>query len=708
MNFISFKLKQKILSVIVLVVASVMVVSSIVVSYVIYQQNVDTTDANIVGAVNNIKNKIFQIQDDLLKKTDQMNGVFKVGENVKFIVEFKEKYDLGMTETSFLDLANAVFATSSANEINKMAIYDAKGEIIAFSEKKANGSRLVGYYYINPEKAFNYVFLNDNADLKKSKWQTGKKVDDLENKVVRKDLSSTDVTKSIVKSNNLLSLNITVPVLVDDYNKKTEKMEPRLFGFVVLSKNLGKTFISHMAELTGMNINIFAGDKLSAGDLAEYKVIEKDGFEDSVDTSWKFKQQNAVLNIINIGDKKYLQGILPVYSKGKYTGAITALNSTETIINKTMQVVYVLVIVYLCCIVLIIPVALFVSGTIVKSIIKVTESLKDVAQGEGDLTKRIDIKSKDEIGELSQWFNIFIEKLQVMISDISKSSQALSQFANVTKEQSAQISDNSDNMSNVTETVTASTTQMSSSISSISEVVGKASDNLDIVASSTEEMTATINEIAKNAETARVMSVETGQKIEEASLHVNQLGKDAKQIDTFTESINEISEQTNLLALNATIEAARAGEAGKGFAVVAGEIKELARQTAAATKDIKGKIDNIRNSTNITVDEMTSISKAFRDMNEVVNEIASAIEEQSATTKEIADNTTTVAGGISDVNMSISQFDNLTTDISEDMKKVNKASTRMSENCSNINSDAEKMHQQTDKLDSLINKFVIE
>ncbi|MCK5350005.1 MAG: HAMP domain-containing protein, partial [Desulfobacula sp.] len=333
-----------------------------------------------------------------LKKTDQMNGVFKVGENVKFIVEFKEKYDLGMTETSFLDLANAVFATSSANEINKMAIYDAKGEIIAFSEKKANGSRLVGYYYINPEKAFNYVFLNDNADLKKSKWQTGKKVDDLENKVVRKDLSSTDVTKSIVKSNNLLSLNITVPVLVDDYNKKTEKMEPRLFGFVVLSKNLGKTFISHMAELTGMNINIFAGDKLSAGDLAEYKVIEKDGFEDSVDTSWKFKQQNAVLNIINIGDKKYLQGILPVYSKGKYTGAITALNSTETIINKTMQVVYVLVIVYLCCIVLIIPVALFVSGTIVKSIIKVTESLKDVAQGEGDLTKRIDIKSKDEIG----------------------------------------------------------------------------------------------------------------------------------------------------------------------------------------------------------------------------------------------------------------------------------------------------------------------
>ncbi|MBU1581817.1 MAG: methyl-accepting chemotaxis protein [Proteobacteria bacterium] len=708
MIFFSFKLKQKILSVILLVVLSVMVVSSLVVSYVIYRQNVDTTNTNIVVAVNNIKNKIFEIQEDLLKKTDQMNGVFKVGENVKFIVEFKEKYDLGMTETSFLDLANAVFATSSANDIHKMAIYDSKGELIAFSEKKANGSRLAGYYYINPKKAFNHVSINDNDDLKKSKFQTDEKISELETEVERKDLSSKGITKRLKKSNDRLILDITVPVMVDDYNKETEKMEPRLFGFVVLSKALGKTFVTRMAELTGMNINIFAGENLSAGDLAAYKSLAKDGFAGSVEPSWEFEKQTAVLNTISFGDKKYLQGILPVYSNGQFDGAITVLNSTKTVIDNTKQVVYVLIIVYLCCIVLIIPVALFVSGTIVKSILKVTQSLKDVAQGEGDLTKRIEIKSKDEIGELSQWFNLFIEKLQTMIIDISKSSQALSRFANVTKEQSGQISDSSHDMSKVTETVTASTTEMSSNISSISEVVGQASDNLDIVASATEEMTATINEIARNAETARTMSVETGQKIKNASSHVNQLGMDAKEIDTFTESINEISEQTNLLALNATIEAARAGEAGKGFAVVAGEIKELARQTAVATQDIKAKIDNIRKSTDITVNEMVNISKAFGDMNEVVNEIASAIEEQSATTKEIANNTTTVSEGINDVNMSISQFDNLTTDISEDMKKVNQASIKMSENCSTINSDAQKMQQQTDMLDNLIKKFVIE
>lgn len=708
MKLFSFKLKQKILNVIILAVAIVMVVSSLIVSYVIYRQNVNMTNANIVIAVNNIKNKILEVQDDLIIKTDQAIRIFETGENLKFIVEFKEKFDLGMTGTSFSALANATYAMCSGNDINKMAIYDVKGELAAFSKKMENGLMLVGYYYIHPKKGFDYVLLKDKEKYEGNKWQSSEKVSELGIPVLRTDFSSNSITKSIVKTDNRLSINITVPVMVDTYNKETEKRETALFGYVVVSKFLGKKFISRMAELTGMEINIFAGDNLSIGGLEEYNTIVKDDFANRVDLSWRLEKQTAVLSAISVGDNTYIQGMLPVYSNGRFNGAVTALNSTKTVKDNTLQIVYVLVIVFLCCIVLILPFALVVSGTIVKSIIKVTKSLKDVAQGEGDLTKRIDITAKDEIGELSQWFNVFIEKLQAMILDIATSSEALSKYANVTKEQSGQMSGSSSGMSNVTKTVTNSTTKMSSSISSISAVVGQASDNLDIVASSSEEMTATINEIAKNAETARAMSIQTGQKIKNASLQVNRLGQDVRKIDMFRESINEISEQTNLLALNATIEAARAGEAGRGFAVVAGEIKELAQQTAIATQDIKAKIENIKNSTHITENEMTSIYQAFSDTNNVVNEIASAIEEQSAATKEVSDNTASVASGISDVNMSISQFDTLTTDIAEDMKKVSSASARMSENCNIINSDAEKMQQQTAKLDSLINKFVID
>lgn len=707
MNFFSFKLKQKILSVIVLVVCIVMIVSSLVVSYVTYGQNVAATNANLVTGVNNIKNKIEEVQQDLFKKINQMDTVFKVSENVKFIGEFKKNYDLGMTESAFADLANAMFATASANNLKRLAVYDAAGELVAFAEQKTDSTLLAGYYYVNPEKLFKFARINGTQDLKKSQWETAPQVLDLESNITEPPKTATIPEGSLGRLGGHLALSISVPIMVDDYNKKTKQMEPRCFGVVVLSKLLDQAFADQMAELTGMHVNIFAEETLAGGNLPSYSTLDKGTLSLTASADWTLKQQRAIPGAIEAEKIKYFQGLLPIYSDKRLAGAIALLTSNKSVKDNTRQLVYTLVIVYLCCIVLIIPVALFFSGTMVKSILRVTSSLKDAAQGEGDLTQRIPIASKDEIGELSHWFNVFIEKLQNMIRDISQSSQVLSHSVDVTREASRDISDNSDQMLDTTKRVTQATTEMSSQISAISQVVGQSSDNLDIVASGTEEMTATINEIAKNAEAARAMSAQTHEKIEAASAKVNQLGTDAKQIDGFTAAINEISEQTNLLALNATIEAARAGDAGKGFAVVAGEIKELARQTAMATQDIKSKIDTILRSSDDTMDEMASILKIFGDMNDVVTDIASAIEEQSATTKEIADNTATVASGISDVNTRISQFDTLTIDIANQMEKMNRASVKMSENCKHINGDTEEMGAQTDKLDILINRFVI-
>ena len=238
-------------------------------------------------------------------------------------------------------------------------------------------------------------------------------------------------------------------------------------------------------------------------------------------------------------------------------------------------------------------------------------------------------------------------------------------------------------------------------------MVDTASGNLEIVASSTEEMTATIMEIARNAESARAMSQETGDKIHLAQDKIHQLGMAARDINAFTESISDISEQTNLLALNATIESARAGEAGKGFAVVAEEIKALANQTAAATRDIKEKIASILSSSCSTVDEMDAMSKEFDSMNDLVNEIAAAIEEQTATTQEIADNTATVATGISEVSSNIALFDQQTKEIATEMDEVSRATASMSDNCTRIETDTLEMKGQTEKLDTLINRFVI-
>ncbi|MCG8616825.1 MAG: methyl-accepting chemotaxis protein [Desulfobacterales bacterium] len=708
MRGVNLKLKQKILGVIVLVVCLVMVASSIVVSYVTYNQNVSATNANLMVAARNVKTKILETQEDLARKLAQMDSVFKVSENVKYLGDFKKDFDLGMTESGFVDLTSALFATTAVNQLASLSLYDAAGELLAFSERQPDGQLLAGFYYVNPEKAFKYAKLSETDDLKGSQWTSVPALDALKNPLNRPGVTQTVTSGSLTRMGNDLSLSVYVPVMLKAKNKETRKKELMLFGFIIATKILDQTFVDQMAELTGLNINLFTGDTLSFGNLNAYDKIDTSAVPMTVDTGWALADQPVLPGSVDVDGESFYQGLVPVYEGTDYQGAVAVLTSGQTIMDNTLQVVYTLIIVYVSCLVLIIPLALFFSGSMVKSILMVTASLKDVAEGEGDLTKRIEIRSRDEIGELSRYFNLFIERLQTMISDISESSQALSGSVAVTRKEAKDISEGSGKMLAITNSVTQSTSEMSAEISSISDVVGQASDNLGIVASSTEEMTATINEIAKNAESARHMSNETGQRISAASESVNKLGTEAKEIDAFTESITDISDQTNLLALNATIEAARAGEAGKGFAVVASEIKDLATQTADATQDIKVKIDNIMKASASTSEEMVTISKTFGNMNDVVNDIASAIEEQSATTKEIADNTATVARGIGDVNTSISQFDGLTTEIAGEMNSVNDASTRMSENGTHINRDTEEMRRQTDRLDNLINRFVIE
>ncbi|HKJ99393.1 MAG TPA: methyl-accepting chemotaxis protein [Desulfotignum sp.] len=702
----SFKLKQKFLSVIVLVVLIVMIVSSLVVSYVIYQQNVETTNAGFRIGINTIKKEITDIEQELIRKTGQMNTLFKVNENLKFLADFKHDYDLSMTEPTYVDVTASLFSAASSENIEKMAIYDTKGELVAFSEQQKDGSRLMGYYYVNPEKAFRFTRIHDNEDLKKSQWQTAPGVDDLSYPLHQEPMTDFSPVATLGREDNRLALFVKIPILMDDYSKETDKMEPRIFGHVQLVKTLGQSFVTQISALTGLQVNLFAKETLSLGTLPGYTRIQVP--EKKNEGLWQLEKQELVLGTVVVEKEKYRQGLLPVYADQSFAGAVALLQSDNTVMDNTLQVVYILIIVYLCCLVLIIPIALFFSSALVKSLLKVSRSLADVARGEGDLTRRIDISSKDEIGDLSHWFNMFVENLQAMIKNISKSAGSLNTSVDVTRKSAGKIAANASDMADVTQGVTAATGEMSSEISAISRVIGHASDNLDIVAASTEEMTATITEIAKNAENARTMSTKTGQNLETASRKVAQLGEDAKQIDAFTEAITEISAQTNLLALNATIEAARAGEAGKGFAVVAGEIKALAQQTAAATQDIKDKIRNIQTSSSESVSRMTQIFATFTDMQDVVNDIASAIEEQTATTQEIADNTATVASGISDVNTSISQFDALTTDIAKDMEKVSQASTEMSENCTHIAADTQNMETETRKLDDLIHKFKVE
>jgi len=227
------------------------------------------------------------------------------------------------------------------------------------------------------------------------------------------------------------------------------------------------------------------------------------------------------------------------------------------------------------------------------------------------------------------------------------------------------------------------------------------------VATASEEMTATIAEISQNASKAKDITGHAVGKATEASRRVDELGRAAREIDKVTETITAISSQTNLLALNATIEAARAGEAGRGFAVVANEIKELAMQTARATEEIRGKIQGIQGATGVTVSEIQQVSQVIHEVDSIVGTIAAAVEEQSVTTRDIADNVGQASLGVQEVNENVSQAESVTRDIAKEVASVNAASGDIAQSAEAVQASSESLSGLARDLNAMVGKFKI-
>lgn len=342
-----------------------------------------------------------------------------------------------------------------------------------------------------------------------------------------------------------------------------------------------------------------------------------------------------------------------------------------------------------------------------KPLFKLKNMAIDLAEGEGDLTKRLEITTRDDIAELAEWFNKFIERMQRVLQDFSTNITTLTEASASMADLSEHMKESADNVSNKSTSVASATEEMSSNMTLVAETSEQTTSNVTMVAAATEEMNATLDDITSNSDKARGITLQAVEKAQSASSKVNELGIAASEISKVTEVITEISEQTNLLALNATIEAARAGEAGKGFAVVASEIKELAKQTAEATQNIKTKIDGIQVSTDGTVSEIGEISQVIDDVNNIVDIIVNAIKEQSIATKDISENVSEASGGIQEVNRNVAQSSTVAGEIAQDIADVNLSASEMAESCSQVSGSANQLAQIAEQLENQVNKFKV-
>jgi methyl-accepting chemotaxis protein len=257
------------------------------------------------------------------------------------------------------------------------------------------------------------------------------------------------------------------------------------------------------------------------------------------------------------------------------------------------------------------------------------------ALAEGDLTRVAEVRTRDELGR--------------MAAAVNRAGAAIRQTVTTLSDGARTLGDSSRQLAAVTAQIGASAQEAAAQANLVAAAAGDVSNNVQTVAAGSEEMGSSIRQIAQNANDAAQVAAEAVGVAESTNHTVSKLGESSTEIGNVVKVITSIAEQTNLLALNATIEAARAGEAGKGFAVVANEVKELAQETARATEDISQRVEAIQSDSMNAVAAIADIGRIIGRINDYQLTIASAVEEQTATTGEMSRSVGEAAGGTSDI-----------------------------------------------------------
>jgi methyl-accepting chemotaxis protein len=302
-----------------------------------------------------------------------------------------------------------------------------------------------------------------------------------------------------------------------------------------------------------------------------------------------------------------------------------------------------------------------VARSVTRPLGKVMTVLGGLAKG--DLTQSAQVGTKDELGQMS--------------AALDEATAGMRQAVAAMAESATTLSASSEELSAVSGQIAASADETSAQSALVSAAAEQVSSNVQTVAAGAEEMGASIREIASNAQEAARVGTSAMSVAETTNATVAKLGESSIEIGNVVKVITSIAEQTNLLALNATIEAARAGEAGKGFAVVANEVKDLAQETAKATEDIGRRVEAIQADTRGAVDAIGEIGQIIARINDFQTTIASAVEEQSATTTEMSRNVTEAATGASQIAANIVGVASAATTTSEGVADSQRASSEL-------------------------------
>ena len=370
------------------------------------------------------------------------------------------------------------------------------------------------------------------------------------------------------------------------------------------------------------------------------------------------------------------------------SNALSQTMNEEMAVATTQQLIGLLIGLAIC-----LGIAVFFPRLITNDLNEINQKLTDIAEGEGDLTARIDIRRKDELGNLSYSVNRFIAQLQKMVQEIAINTSSVATAA--------------EELSSIAVDVNESVAQESSAVDMVVTAVTEMGAAVEQVAANTNETAQQANDASDAATTGRNIVGSTmteiemlSGKIHEASGVIEQLQTEADSIASVLDVIRGIAEQTNLLALNAAIEAARAGEQGRGFAVVADEVRTLASKTQQSTQDIQVMIETLQ----------TGVGRAVASMEEGTQKAATTVEIGEKANSALADIETSIQG-INDKAIQIAsateQQHQVTEDINKNMTMISDLSSHSTESAQQVTNASSELAELAANLQTIVSRFKV-
>ncbi len=690
------RVKTKIILAVIGIIAVTMIVSSAIVSFIIYGQNREASNKLLQQSANILRDDISILKQNLLSNAVQAATSNDMGTNLEYAssVSYEEGESMGIKDT-FQTMTGGMYNISLSGNIWKAAIYNNKKQLNGFTIIEGDDG-LIGFPRTSDFFAVN---IKRGAKISPESWKPLARFSGFE-KVYQGKVPLTAVAE-FEQVDEFFTLKAKVPIYSSAFNEKTQKIEQVPVGFMVAIYRFDNGFTSRLSKITGSRIGIIKKDNTITGELSGYPTLEPDLFAPQ-HQNWDIQKQPVTLNSIDIGEEGYFQGLLPIYSANGYVGALTMLYSMSVATDNTLQIVKVLSFVSLGCIIVFFPLAFFFSNSFSKPLEELSHVLSEV-EHTGDFSHRVSVKSSDEIGQTSKAFNHHMDALQEAIGNVNTVLAAVAKgdlSHSITGDYSGELNNLKTNtndsivmLGQLMSQVIEASQQVNTGAQELSQSSQILANGTTLQASTLEEVASSMVEIENRTKTNRdsagqaqelthksINMVKDGNRQMESMLKsMKQINESSAQVSKVIKTIDEIAFQTNLLALNAAVEAARAGKYGKGFAVVAEEVRNLASRSAEAAKNTTELIESSIKEVEKGVLNADSTAAVLEKITVEINQSDTLINEISAASVEQANSVTEINKGLTDVNNVVQQNSSISEQSASASEELSAQAARLEE-----------------------------